>query len=480
MFKKITKLFKGNKEDKEVNPVKSELEQEIELEEDIEELKEELKVDELREEVRKEIKEEKKELKKQKEELIEEHDRESKEEQKEKAMERKAKSTIDDAKESIKDVKAQINDVDQKLSDADVVEKARDLNSKLSKVANQVGEKTEQANEKIDKVLIPVEVYKEEVDFDSYKEDVIQEKEGFFKRLKTGLSKTRQNISEKIDLVLSPYRKIDEELFEDLEEVLIMADIGVETTVKIIEAVKQKVKLKKITDVSAIKGLLKEEMKEVLLVAGDTKLNIEPSPAIVLVVGVNGAGKTTTIGKLSARLKDEGKKVLIVAGDTFRAAAIEQLEEWANRSQVDIISHQEGSDAAAVIFDGIQAAKARKTDVLICDTAGRLHNKKNLMNELSKIFRIVEREYPEAKKEVLLVVDATTGQNAIIQAKTFKEACDITGIVLTKLDGTAKGGVVIGLQSEMQVPVKLVGVGEKLDDLQDFNADDFVNAIFEE
>ena len=477
MFKKITKLFKGDKEDKEQKEVKSELEQEIELEQDIESLKSELKVDELRDEAKKEIKEEKKELKKQKKELIEENEQGS--EGKEKAMQRKAKSTIDDAKESIKDVKAQLNDADQKLSDADIVGKVSDLDSKLSKVAKQVEEKTDQVNEQIDKVSIPVEVYNEEVEFDSYKKETIEEKEGFFRRLKTGLSKTRQNISDKIDIVLSPYRKIDEELFEDLEEVLIMADIGAETTVRIIEAVKVKVKLKNITDACKIKDLLKEEMKEILLISGDTKLNIEPSPAIILVVGVNGAGKTTTIGKLSARLKNEGKDVLIVAGDTFRAAAIEQLEEWSKRSQVDMVAHQEGSDAAAVIFDGIQAAKARKTDVLICDTAGRLHNKKNLMNELNKIFRIVEREYPEARKEVLLAVDATTGQNAILQAKTFKEACDITGIVLTKLDGTAKGGVVIGLQSELQIPVKLIGVGEKLEDLQDFNADDFVNAIFE-
>lgn len=305
-------------------------------------------------------------------------------------------------------------------------------------------------------------------------------KKGFFNRLKEGLIKTRKGITEKVDMVLSSYRKIDEELFEELEEVLITADIGVNTTLDIIENVKEQVKLKKITEVSDIKQLLKDEMKEVLLQGGDTKLNIEPSPAIILVVGVNGAGKTTTIGKLSNRLKKEGKKVLIAAGDTFRAAAIEQLEEWSNRSGVDIIAHQEGSDPAAVIYDGIHAARARKVDVLICDTAGRLQNKTNLMNELNKIFRIVEREYPEATKETLLVVDATTGQNAISQAKTFKEACDITGIALTKLDGTAKGGVVIGVQSEISVPVKLVGVGEKIDDLQDFDPNSFIDAIFED
>ena len=285
----------------------------------------------------------------------------------------------------------------------------------------------------------------------------------------------------KVDGVLKSYRKIDEELFEDLEEVLIMADIGAETSMNIIEDVQDKVKERKLTEVEDIKGLLKEEMQSILDSDGiDSKLNVDKSPSIVLVVGVNGAGKTTTIGKLSHRLKNEGKKVIIAAGDTFRAAAIEQLEEWANRSGVDIVSHSEGSDPAAVIYDGIQSAKAKKADVLICDTAGRLHNKKNLMNELSKIFRVVDREFSEAEKEVLLVVDATTGQNAIQQARTFKEACDITGIVLTKLDGTAKGGVVIGVQSAVRVPVKLVGVGEGIDDLQDFNSKAFVDAIFGE
>lgn len=372
-------------------------------------------------------------------------------------------------------------DIALKDQDKDTEKKTEEIITKLEVKLEEVEEKSDDLNEKVEEEIIePVEEYKQEIEIIKNEEEVEEKKQGFFTRLKTGLSKTRKGMTEKIDMVLSSYRKIDEELFEDLEEVLIMADIGMETTMKIIEAVKQKVREKKITEVSEIKGLIKEEMKEVLSKGGDTTLNVEQSPSIVMVVGVNGAGKTTTIGKLSARLKNEGKNVLIVAGDTFRAAAIEQLEEWSKRSKVDIIAHQEGSDAAAVIFDGIQAAKARKVDVLICDTAGRLHNKKNLMNELNKIFRIVEREYPEAQKEVLLVVDATTGQNAILQAKTFKEACDITGIVLTKLDGTAKGGVVIGLQSEMQIPVKLVGVGEQMDDLQDFNPDDFVNAIFEE
>ncbi|WP_425449604.1 signal recognition particle-docking protein FtsY [Dethiothermospora halolimnae] len=322
---------------------------------------------------------------------------------------------------------------------------------------------------------------KDEVIEEEVEEEPEKKKVSLFGRLKKGLSKTKKGITDKIDGVLKSYRKIDEDLFDDLEEVLITADIGVNTTMRIIDDVKDKVKERKIQDPSEIMELLKEELKEILTeVEDNNSLNLEPSPAIILVVGVNGVGKTTTIGKLSSRLKRDGKKVLIAAGDTFRAAAIEQLEEWSNRAGVDIISHQEGADPAAVIYDGIQAAKSRKSDVLICDTAGRLHNKKNLMNELNKIFRIVDREYSEATKEVLLVVDATTGQNAISQAKVFKEACNVSGIVLTKLDGTAKGGVVLGVQAELNVPVKLVGVGEQIDDLQDFDPNDFVNAIFEE
>ncbi len=322
------------------------------------------------------------------------------------------------------------------------------------------------------------EINKQDITIDA---NIEEEQKGFFGKLKKGLSKTRDGINEKINDILKNYRKIDEEFFEELEEILITADIGVNITTRIIEDLEDKVKERNIQDPNEIKSLLQEELSEILNdVDTSNSLNIEPSPAIILVVGVNGVGKTTSIGKLSAKLKKEGKKVLIAAGDTFRAAAIEQLQEWANRAGVEIISHQEGADPAAVIFDGVQAAKSRKSDVLICDTAGRLHNKKNLMNELNKIFRVVEREYPQAVKEVLLVVDATTGQNAIMQAKVFKEACDITGIVLTKLDGTAKGGVVLAVQTELDVPVKLVGVGEKIDDLQQFHPENFVKAIFDE
>lgn len=319
---------------------------------------------------------------------------------------------------------------------------------------------------------------------DILKEDDLVEQEDsegkvdFFTKLKQGLAKTRKGMTDKIDSMLKSYGKIDEELFDELEEILITSDVGVETTMEIIDNLKTNVKENKIKDPIDVKKYLKQEIKDTLnKVDVDRKLKIEPSPAIMLVVGVNGVGKTTTIGKMACNLRKDGKKVLIAAGDTFRAAAIEQLEEWANRANVDIVAHSEGSDPAAVIYDGIQAAKARKCDVLICDTAGRLHNKKNLMNELNKIFRVVEKEYPEATKEVLLVVDATTGQNAILQAKVFKEVCDITGIVLTKLDGTAKGGVVIALQSELNVPVKLVGVGEGIDDLQNFDPESFVEAI---
>ena len=308
-------------------------------------------------------------------------------------------------------------------------------------------------------------------------EEEPQKKVNLFERLKQGLTKAKQGISDKIDDVLKSYTKVDEELLEELEEILITADVGVNTTMNIIDKLRDKIKEDKITDPLFVKEELKNIIEEILTNENST-LNVEKSPTIILMVGVNGVGKTTTIGKLANRYKSEGKKVLLAAGDTFRAAAIEQLEVWASRSNVDIIKHQEGADPGAVVFDAIKAAKARNVDLLICDTAGRLHNKANLMNELGKVFKIVDREFPEANKEVLLVVDATTGQNAVVQAKTFKEVADITGIVLTKLDGTAKGGVVLAVKSEVDVPVKLIGVGEKVEDLQDFNAKAFSEALF--
>ena len=300
---------------------------------------------------------------------------------------------------------------------------------------------------------------------------------GFFDKLKEGLKKTKNAITERIDQVLVSFGKIDEELFEELEEILITSDVGAEATLKIIEDLKKKVKDNKVTDPLKVKGLLKEGLAELLSVQS-SELNLKTSPSVIVVVGVNGVGKTTSIGKIAHQLKQSGKKVVLAAGDTFRAAAIDQLEIWADRVGVEMIKHAEGADPAAVIYDAVQSVKARKSDVLICDTAGRLHNKKNLMDELKKVFRIIDRELPDASKEVLLVLDATTGQNAIIQAKTFKEVSPVSGIVLTKLDGTAKGGIVIAVSSELNIPVKLIGVGEQIDDLQRFNSEEFVEALF--
>lgn len=301
---------------------------------------------------------------------------------------------------------------------------------------------------------------------------------GFFDRLKEGLQKTRKGITEKIDQVLVSFGKIDEELFDELEEILITSDVGIETTSRIISDIKKKVKENKVTDPRAVKGLLKDELVQILS-DRESDLDIHTTPAVIVVIGVNGVGKTTSIGKIANLLKQNGKKVILAAGDTFRAAAIDQLEIWSNRVGVDVIKQSEGSDPAAVIYDAIQAAKARKADVLICDTAGRLHTKKNLMEELKKVSRVIDRELPNASRETLLVLDATTGQNAISQAKTFSEVAGISGIVLTKLDGTAKGGIVIAIKSELEIPVKLIGVGEKMEDLQKFDSREFVDALFE-
>lgn len=302
---------------------------------------------------------------------------------------------------------------------------------------------------------------------------------GFFEKLKSGLTKTRESISKQVNNVFSVFVKVDEELFENLEEALIIADIGVETSEYIIETLRENVKKKHITDGNVVK----EELKEIIsgiLEETDSTMKLSTVPSVILVIGVNGVGKTTSIGKIASHYKDQGKKVLLAAADTFRAAAIDQLDIWAQRSGCDIIKHQENSDPAAVVFDACAAAKARGADVLICDTAGRLHNKKNLMAELAKINRVIERELPGCDKETLLVLDATTGQNAVSQAKLFSEAANITGIVLTKLDGTAKGGIVISIAKEQNLPVKFVGVGEGIDDLQEFNPSDFAKALFEE
>ena len=300
---------------------------------------------------------------------------------------------------------------------------------------------------------------------------------GFFDKLKAGLSKTKNAFVSQVDNLFKSFVKVDEDLFEELEELLVMADVGINTATKICEVLRSRVKERGIKDPNQIMDLLREVVTE--MIEGDNALHLDSQPAVILVIGVNGVGKTTTIGKIASRLKKEGKSVILGAADTFRAAAIEQLEVWADRAGVPIVKHSEGADPAAVVFDTIAAAKARHADVVICDTAGRLHNKKHLMDELSKISRIIDKSLPGCSKEVLLVLDATTGQNAVNQAREFKEAAGLTGIVLTKLDGTAKGGVVLAIREDLGLPVKFIGVGEQVDDLQPFDAEDFARALFE-
>ena len=304
------------------------------------------------------------------------------------------------------------------------------------------------------------------------------EHKGFFAKLKAGLGKTRDSFNERIDSVFSVFKKVDEELYEELEEALIMVDIGGRASAEIVDELRDIVKEKHITDGEEVKKELKAIIADILK-SEPSELIIDTKPTVILVIGVNGVGKTTTIGKLTAKLKSEGKKIVLAAADTFRAAAADQLQIWAERNDVDLIRHEEGADPAAVIFDAVNAAKSRGADVCICDTAGRLHNKKNLMEELSKIYRVIERELPDARKETLLVLDATTGQNAINQAEEFNKVAKLTGIVLTKLDGTAKGGIIVTLCKNLHIPVKFIGVGEGIDDLQEFNAENFAAALFE-
>jgi len=299
---------------------------------------------------------------------------------------------------------------------------------------------------------------------------------GFFDKLKQGLNKTKASFEEKMNGVFSSFRKVDEELLEELEEALIMSDVGVKTSTEIVSRLRDRIKRENIQDEEGVRQALREEIKKIFD-SVDNGLKLETKPAVILVVGVNGVGKTTSIGKIANRLKQDGKKVVVAAADTFRAAAVEQLEIWANRAECDIVKREEGIDPASVVFDAIRVAKEKEADVLICDTAGRLHNKKYLMDELIKIKKVIDKELPGASKEVLMVLDATTGQNAIEQVKAFKETVDITGLILTKLDGTAKGGVVIGIVSENQMPVKFIGVGEKIDDMEIFDSTDFVNAL---
>ena len=304
------------------------------------------------------------------------------------------------------------------------------------------------------------------------------EKKGFFRRLSEGLTKTRNSIVSGIDSIFRGFSAIDDDFYEELEEILIMSDVGINATTKIIENLKEKVKETKTKDPSECRKLLMDSMKEQMSVPEDA-YDFENKKSVVLLIGVNGVGKTTSIGKLAGQLKADGKKVLVAAADTFRAAAIEQLTEWAHRAEVDIIAQKEGSDPAAVVFDAVTAAKARNVDVLLCDTAGRLHNKKNLMEELKKIDRVIEREYPGCHRETMVVLDGTTGQNAMVQAKEFNSAATIDGIILTKLDGTAKGGIALAIQAELGVPVKYIGVGEHMEDLQKFDPDAFVDALFD-
>ncbi|MFV0528571.1 MAG: signal recognition particle-docking protein FtsY [Lachnospiraceae bacterium] len=306
----------------------------------------------------------------------------------------------------------------------------------------------------------------------------MEEKQGFFKRLVSGLSKTRDNIVQGFDSIFSNFPSIDEDFYEEIEEILIMGDVGINATNSILTTLRERVHDEKIKDPMLCKEILIESMKEQMRV-GETQYPFEHQKSVILVIGVNGVGKTTSVGKLAGIFKEQGKKVVLAAADTFRAAAAEQLIQWAERAGVDIIAGQEGADPASIVYDAIAAAKSRNADILLCDTAGRLHNKKNLMDELNKIHRIIEKEYPDAYLETLVVLDGTTGQNALVQARQFAEVADITGIILTKLDGTAKGGIAVAVQSELAIPVKYIGVGEKIDDLQKFDSEEFINALFQ-
>ena len=457
MFKKLFGFGKKKKEEIQEEPVEElEVEETEEDSQNVEDSKEEVKSDLENDEDNSEYDSQKEQ---EEVEILEEDEIESNKIEETKNEEAVSQEILEEQIEAQEEAKEEIAEIEEikaedieKVQDIETQEKQDEIEESEDTVENQIDDEVEEEEEKPKKVSL-------------------------FDRLKQGLTKAKQGITDRIDEVLKAYTKVDEELLEDLEEVLITADVGVNTTMDIIEKLEDVIRTKKITDPQDVREELKLIIEDILS-KDDTKLDVSHSPTIILMVGVNGVGKTTTIGKLAHRYKSEGKKVLLAAGDTFRAAAIDQLEVWANRCNVDIIKHQEGADPGAVIFDAIKASKARGVDVLICDTAGRLHNKSNLMNELGKVFKIVDREYPEAKKEVLLVVDATTGQNAVSQAKSFKEVCDITGLALTKLDGTAKGGVILAVKSEVDVPVKLIGVGEKMEDLQDFDSKSFVDALF--
>ncbi len=365
---------------------------------------------------------------------------------------------------------------DGEVFTADSEEEAIAFVEELSHIAEELAEETNKEEVPAEEAAEELPVI-EEVPEEAPAEEAKPEKKGFFAKLKAGLDKTRKNIMGGVDSVLGSFTKIDEDLFEELEEALIMADMGVQTTMNIVENLRKRVKRERTTNPAEIKDMLIDEIRMILEDGAEEEETL-PSPTVMLVIGVNGVGKTTTIGKLAHNFKEDGKSVLLAAADTFRAAAIDQLEVWGERSGIEVIKHAENTDPAAVVFDAVHAARGKKADLLICDTAGRLHNKKNLMEELRKIARVIEREYPNAHKEVYLVLDATTGQNALQQAKLFKEVADITGIILTKLDGTAKGGIVVAIKSELQIPVRYIGVGEGIHDLQKFDAAAFAGALF--
>ena len=396
-------------------------------------------------------------------------------------VEQEEESTTEPTTEEVIQVEEVATEEDTTEEDTTTVEEVEKTSDESDVAVEKVEETSEETVESVeaDETEEVAEIEEVEEVAEVEEQPVEEEKpKGFFAKIKAGLSKTRNNIISSVENVLSAFTKIDEDLYEELEEALIMADIGVDTSLYIIEKLREKVKDEKIHDPAEVKGAIIRVITEIL--EKDDEPFELPHPSVVLVIGVNGVGKTTTIGKLTHNYMEKGKTVLLAAADTFRAAAIDQLQVWADRNNAQLIKHQENSDPGAVVYDAVQAAKARNTDILICDTAGRLHNKKNLMEELRKISRIVNKEYPDAKVETLLVLDATTGQNALQQAKLFKEVADITGLVLTKLDGTAKGGIVLAIKHEMNIPVRYIGVGEQMDDLQEFNSKDFAKALFDE
>ncbi len=401
----------------------------------------------------------------------------------------KSKKNENELKDEIKD---ELKDVAEEADEGEVSEEAEISEENASCVSTKELDQTSEDDISLDEIssvslesveesteeVMSIEEIAKEADEGVVSCDDEEEKVGFFRGLFSGLEKTRKNIGSKIDNLINNYAEIDDDLFEEIEEILITADISYDSVMKLVDSLKEELVSRKIKDVSKVKGVLRDVMASSL--EDENSVIKVDKPTVILVIGVNGAGKTTTIGKLASRYIQDDKKVILAAADTFRAAAIDQLKVWSERSGATFIAHEEGSDPSAVIFDGLRAAKARKADVLICDTAGRLHNKVNLMNELRKMHGIIDREFPEANKEVLLVLDATTGQNAVNQAKLFKEVADITGLVITKLDGTAKGGFVFSIKDELGIPVKLIGVGEKIGDLRDFNAEDFASAIISE